>query len=145
MKINPTKLFVRTKWLAAVEWVCQWQFLLSPYNNRKWQFLCGVIISELVSTDKVQYRVNSCTLHRHCLTVSLSHCLSQKCEGNSVVYLVLCIIRSRVNISVLFHCCVLSFINIARILFSILFCKKSTKHLYKKLNLILRNGKTKSN
>ena len=46
---------------------------------------------------------------------------------------------------VLFHCCVLSFINIARILFSILFCKKSTKHLYKKLNLILRNGKTKSN
>ena len=45
-----TKLSLCYNKMVAAEWVCQCQFLLSPYNNRKWQFLCGVIISELVST-----------------------------------------------------------------------------------------------
>ena len=134
MKINSTKLFVTTKWFAAVEWVCQWKFLLSPYNNRKWQFFWCVIISKLVptNTDKVHYKVNSCILYRQFFIFK---------SGLGEVE----IIFRRKIISFISSSSVLSFINIARILFSILFCKKSTKHLYKKLNLILRNGEPKSN
>ena len=123
-----TKLSLCYNKMVAAEWVCQCQFLLSPYNNRKWQFFWCVIISKLVTTntDKVHYEVNSCILYRRLVLMSLG------------------VLRWK-KISLLFQSSVLSFINIARILFSILFCKKSTKHLYKKLNLILRNGKTKSN